>query len=182
MLIEWCDKWQHCSVIIAVTSFLFLSDEETLDYTIRIGSTPTFLYFDLHLYSAYAAHYVYCCNNLLTSWNRHINDSENACSINTDVACFQEPLTILSLHRCPAILLKQLWTILVLQQCYSRMHDNNVVQALFRHFFSLTSRPYFGERDGHTGSSLRICFAELWGKMSMSLDGRQGLNRRPGFK
>ena len=23
---------------------------ETLDYTIRIGSTPTFLYFDLYLY------------------------------------------------------------------------------------------------------------------------------------
>ena len=42
---------------------LFLSDEgpmlETLDHTIRIGSTPTFLYFDLYLYSAYAAHYVY---------------------------------------------------------------------------------------------------------------------------
>ena len=42
---------------------LFLSDEgpmlETLDYTIRIGSTPTFLYFDLYLYSAYAAHFVY---------------------------------------------------------------------------------------------------------------------------
>ena len=32
---------------------------ETLDHTIRIGSTPTFLYFDLYLYSAYAAHYVY---------------------------------------------------------------------------------------------------------------------------
>ena len=32
---------------------------ETLDLTIRIGSTPTFLYFDLYLYSAYAAHYVY---------------------------------------------------------------------------------------------------------------------------
>ena len=32
---------------------------ETLDYTIRIGSTPTILYFDLCLYSAYAAHYVY---------------------------------------------------------------------------------------------------------------------------
>ena len=32
--------------------FLFLSDEgpmlETLDFTIRIGSTPTFLYFDLY--------------------------------------------------------------------------------------------------------------------------------------
>ena len=40
----------------------FLSDEgpmlETLDYTIHIGSTPTFLYFDLYLYSAYAVHYV----------------------------------------------------------------------------------------------------------------------------
>ena len=32
---------------------------ETLDYTIRIGSTPTFLFFDLYLYSAYAAHFVY---------------------------------------------------------------------------------------------------------------------------
>ena len=32
---------------------------ETLDYTIHIGSTPTFLYFNLYLYSAYTAHYVY---------------------------------------------------------------------------------------------------------------------------
>ena len=36
---------------------------ETLNYTIRIGSTPTFLYFDLYLYSAYAAHLVYFNNN-----------------------------------------------------------------------------------------------------------------------
>ena len=47
---------------ISLTNVKFLSDEgpilETLDYTIRIGSTPTFLYFDLYLYSAYAAHYV----------------------------------------------------------------------------------------------------------------------------
>ena len=47
---------------------LFLSDEgpmlETLDHTIRIGSTPTFLYFDLYLHSAYAAHYVYWKNNV----------------------------------------------------------------------------------------------------------------------
>ena len=28
---------------------------ETLDFTIRIDSTPTFSYFDLYLYSAYAA-------------------------------------------------------------------------------------------------------------------------------
>ena len=32
---------------------------ETLDFAIRIGRTPTFLYFDLYLYTAYAAHYVY---------------------------------------------------------------------------------------------------------------------------
>ena len=32
---------------------------ETLDYTIRIGSIPTFLYFDLYPYSAYAAHFVF---------------------------------------------------------------------------------------------------------------------------
>ena len=35
---------------------LFLSDEgpmlETLDHTIRIGSTPTFLYFDLYNHRA----------------------------------------------------------------------------------------------------------------------------------
>ena len=39
-------------------------------YYHRIGSTPTFLYFDLYLYSAYAAHYVYvtwaaCCPGLM---------------------------------------------------------------------------------------------------------------------
>ena len=33
---------------------------ETFDYTIHIGSTPTFSYFDLYLYSAYTLHYVYC--------------------------------------------------------------------------------------------------------------------------
>ena len=47
--------------------FLFLSDELRANarnirlYYIRIGSTPTFLYFDLYLYSAYAADYVYIC-------------------------------------------------------------------------------------------------------------------------
>ena len=39
---------------------------KTLDYTIRIGSTPTILYLDLYLYSAYAAHYVYL------NYNRYI--------------------------------------------------------------------------------------------------------------
>ena len=42
---------------------------ETLDHTIRIGSTPTFLYFDLYLYSAYAAHYVYITNiDMYNAW------------------------------------------------------------------------------------------------------------------
>ena len=36
---------------------------ETLDHTIRIGSTQTFLYFDLYLHSAYAAHYI-CCHTV----------------------------------------------------------------------------------------------------------------------
>ena len=51
------------SLVFLFRTLLFLSDEgptlETLDYTIRIGSTPSILYFDLYLYSAYAAHYVY---------------------------------------------------------------------------------------------------------------------------
>ena len=41
-----------CEQVFAMTG------KESLDFTIRIGSTPTFLYFDLYLYSAYAAHYV----------------------------------------------------------------------------------------------------------------------------
>ena len=54
----------------------FLSDEgpmlETLDHTIRIVSTPTFLYFDLYLYSAYAAHYVYIVGCVLFVFNGKI--------------------------------------------------------------------------------------------------------------
>ena len=45
---------------LALHQRVFLSDEGpmlvTLDYI--IGSTPTFLYFELYLYSAYATHYV----------------------------------------------------------------------------------------------------------------------------
>ena len=63
-------RFFHLSPFISIyilpthaSNALFLSDErptlETLDFTIRIGSTPTFFYFDLYLYSAYAARYVY---------------------------------------------------------------------------------------------------------------------------
>ena len=61
-------KFSHYQKSIHGASYIHvsvLSDEgptlEKLDYTIRIGSTPTFSYFDLYLYSAYAAHYVYFC-------------------------------------------------------------------------------------------------------------------------
>ena len=43
---------------------------ETLDYTIRIGSTPTFLYFDLYFYAAYVAHYVYITSLVALSKHR----------------------------------------------------------------------------------------------------------------
>ena len=52
-------------VMTSISSYdhVYPSDEgpmlETLDFTIRIGSTPTFLYFDLYLHSVNAAHYVY---------------------------------------------------------------------------------------------------------------------------
>ena len=56
-----------CHLIISFTRFfiyfLFLYDEgqtlETLDFTVCIGSTPTFSFFDSYIYSTYAAHYVY---------------------------------------------------------------------------------------------------------------------------
>ena len=42
---------------------------ETLDSTIRIGSTPSFpVYFDLYLYSAYAAHYVYYIKEVIETF------------------------------------------------------------------------------------------------------------------
>ena len=51
--------------LVVFSHLMFLSDEgpklETLDYTIHIGSTLTFLYFDLYLY---AAHYVYIQRNM----------------------------------------------------------------------------------------------------------------------
>ena len=57
------DYFSYINSLVFFIYSLFLSDEgpmlETLDYTIRIGSIPTFLYFDLYLYSAYAAHFVY---------------------------------------------------------------------------------------------------------------------------
>ena len=48
---------------------------QNIDYTICIGSTPTFLYFDLYLYSAYTVHYVYFTKNQshMTNWYLILN-------------------------------------------------------------------------------------------------------------
>ena len=42
---------------------------ETLDFTTRIGSTPTFLYLDLYFNTAYAAHNIYCTNDQYVCFN-----------------------------------------------------------------------------------------------------------------
>ena len=53
--------FEHC--LRGTLHFMFLSNEgptfETLDFTFYIGSTRTFLYFDLYFNTAYATHYVY---------------------------------------------------------------------------------------------------------------------------
>ena len=57
--IENIQAWTIKSIIINRNMKRLVYWLETLDFTIRIGSTPTFSYFDLYLYSAYAIHYVY---------------------------------------------------------------------------------------------------------------------------
>ena len=56
---------------------MFPSDKrptlKTLDFTFYIGSTPTFLYFDLYLNTAYAAHYVYFTTRLkISHWRCYL--------------------------------------------------------------------------------------------------------------
>ena len=63
----------------------------------------------------------HCCNNLLTSWNKHVKNDEYYCSINKNIPRFQQPWTTLLLHHLSTILLKQCSTILLVQQCCSRM-------------------------------------------------------------
>ena len=51
---------------------------KTLDYTIRIGSTQTFLFFDFYLYFAYAALYVCVSSNVarILEWSLEWSASE----------------------------------------------------------------------------------------------------------
>ena len=71
---------------------------ETLDYTIHIGSTPTFLYFDLYLYSAYAAHYVYYLKSggaflreLKQSFKVNFSENFTFNEAQAQVKCFLKP-------------------------------------------------------------------------------------------
>ena len=63
-------QWQSFIFCFSLTKGQML---ETLDHTIRIGSTPTFLYFDLYLYSAYAAHYVYYRSPRFACQHQHLS-------------------------------------------------------------------------------------------------------------
>ena len=77
---------------------MFLSDEgptlETLDYTIRIGSTPTFSYFDLYLNTAYTALYVYCTILILYEFTDLLNrdwvlQKDYCCMVTQVLTAFQ---------------------------------------------------------------------------------------------
>ena len=69
---------------------------ETLDYTIRIGSTPTILYFDLYLYSAYAAYYVYYNYFCLPVKNVYVVEltSQEICEMNKKLCQWLEEIQV----------------------------------------------------------------------------------------
>ena len=82
VLIDWPifshmhDYFFYINSIVFFIYFMFFSDErlmlETLEFTFYIGSTRKFLYFDLFVNTAYAAHYVYCIIVLLYSFSLFI--------------------------------------------------------------------------------------------------------------
>ena len=81
-----------------MSHYYLLSDEgptlETLDYTIRIGSTPTFSYFDLYLNTAYTALYVYCTILILYEFTDLLNrdwvlQKDYCCMVTQVLTAFQ---------------------------------------------------------------------------------------------
>ena len=68
---------------------------ETLDFTIRLGCTPTFPYFDLYLYSAYAApDYVYFTFGSFTTVTL-----SSLCQISRSFVTVLYILSVLAVHR-----------------------------------------------------------------------------------
>ena len=77
---------------------------ETLDSTIRIGSTPTFLYFDLYLYSAYTRKNA----DLFLPVVKY--DHVLGCCIKSGFACSNICEQPLSIRQAVYNMLKQDWT------------------------------------------------------------------------
>ena len=140
-------------IVKSNVSSVFLPDEgPTLE---TLGSTPTFSYFDLYLYSAYAAHYVYFRHN---QHFRHIPTDDNPGSIirhrvkkktldTEQLSLWKAQLSLWKLNSyarknwCTAICSKS-FQCDVLKQCsYSRMivlpnshvDNNNSVQTQFHY-------------------------------------------------
>ena len=51
-----------------------------LDFTVRIGSTPTFRYFDLYLYSAYTQHTIHACD-CMVNYHVYIRLCKYSCNV-----------------------------------------------------------------------------------------------------
>ena len=51
-----------------------------LDFTVRIGSTPTFRYFDLYLYSAYTQHAIHDCD-CMVNYHVYIRLCKYSCNV-----------------------------------------------------------------------------------------------------
>ena len=81
---------RHCSLTIPML--------ETLDHTIRIGSTPNFLYFELYLYSAYAAHYVYFTLLYKIKWFIEFSATSKIDNLTWDFMGFHGNLTCVDYH------------------------------------------------------------------------------------
>ena len=68
---------------------------------------------------------LFSCNNLLTSWNRHVNNI-----LNMLVLSIQILITMNNLVSLLKIIVETGWTILLVQQCYSH---NDMITMLFKH-------------------------------------------------
>ena len=67
--VSYTSKYKKVGVLpIRIVKSNVSSVRPSLDFTIRIGSTPTFSYFELYLYSAYAAHFV-CILHIRSIYN-----------------------------------------------------------------------------------------------------------------
>ena len=91
--------------------------------------------------------------------------SKHACSINTNFSCSQQPWTTLLFHHCWTILQKG-WTILLVQQCCSRMITmfKHIVQATTLHITTQSESVVYRSRGPMFNSrpeTLKLHFSQL---------------------